>query len=92
MPRPIMQNSLLNDKKGISSEVTRLFKSQNRRCICEKVQKNLTKISNWVTNQKKKLNGDKCSGAHGRKYWLYIMMPFEMFIKLSASYLLRKVN
>lgn len=92
MPRPIMQNSLLNDKKGISSEVTRLFKRQNRRCICEKVQKNLTKISNWVTNQKKKLNGDKCSSAHGRKYWLYIMMPFEMFIKLSASYLLRKVN
>lgn len=92
LPGLILQNSLPNDKKRLSSEVTRLFRRQNRRHICEELQKNLIKVSNWVINQKKKLNGDKCSNAHGRKFWLYIMMPFEMSIKVSTSYLLRKAN
>lgn len=92
LPGPILHNSLLSDRKRLSSEVTTLFRRQNRRGICEELQKDLIKISNRVINQKKKLNIDKCSHAHGRKFWFSIMMPFEMSIKVSTSYLLKKAN
>lgn len=63
---PILHNLFLNDEKRLNSEVTRLFRRKNRGGSGEELQKDFNKVSDWVINQQKKLNVDKCSDAHGK--------------------------
>lgn len=63
----------LNEKKRLSAEVTRLLRRENWGGICEELQKDLIKLSDWVINQKNTFNVDKCSDAHGRKFQFHII-------------------
>ncbi|CAM4590472.1 unnamed protein product [Lepidochelys kempii] len=81
---PVLFNIFINDlEKGVNSEVakfadgTKLFKIVMSKADCKELQKDLTKLDDWATKWKMKLNVYKCKVMHNRKHdpnYTYKMM------------------
>ncbi|CAM4547301.1 unnamed protein product [Lepidochelys olivacea] len=87
---PVLFNIFINDlEKGVNSEVakfaddTKLLKIIKSQADCKELQKDLSKLGDWVTKWQMKFNVDKCKIMHIGKHdpnYTYKMMESKLVV------------